>query len=72
MEEIVEVPAWHWIRIELIQSVVFTKQLHADHSEYVDHNHQDEGQITERADRRNDDTEENLHGRPRLSKLQNA
>lgn len=69
MEEIIEIPSGHRIRIELVRGVVFAKQLHADDSEYIDHDHQHKGQITERAYRWDDDTEEDLHGRPGLREL---
>lgn len=69
MEEIVEIPSRHRIRIEFVQGVVFAEQLHADHREYIDHDYQHEGQITERAYRWDDDAEEDLHGRPGLREL---
>jgi len=72
MEEIVEVPARHRIRVELVQGVVLAEQLHADHREYVDHDHQHEGQITKRADRRDDDAEEDFHSGPGLREFQHA
>lgn len=62
----------HRIRIKLIRRVVLREQLHANHRENIDHNHQDQRQIPERPDRRDDDAQQHLHRRPRLRQLQHA
>lgn len=72
MEKIVEIPPRYWIRVKLIQGVVFAEELHTDHSEYIDHDHKNEGEITQGADCRYDNTKEDFHRGPRLRELKDS
>lgn len=66
VKEVVEVPSGHGIWLELVRCVILAEQLHPDDGEYVNHDYEHEGQVTQRADGRDYDAQEYLHGGPGL------
>lgn len=64
MKEIGEIPPWNLFRIELLRRIILGEQLHSDHGKNVDHDHQHEGEITERPNCTDYNAEEYLHCDP--------
>lgn len=59
----------HRIREEPLLHVVLREELHANHGEYVNYNDQHERQITQCANRGDDDAQQDLHRGPGLGQL---
>lgn len=65
-------PPRHWVRKEPFLHVILREQLHPDNGKYINHDDEDECQVTQGAYCRNDDAQEDLHRGPGLRQLENA
>ena len=60
------------VRVEVLLGVVLPEQLHPQDGEDVDHNEEDEREVSEGAEGGDDDAEEDLHCCPGLGQLKDA
>ena len=72
VEKILEIPARHGIRVEVLGRVVSAEELHPDDGKDVDDDGQHKRQISQCAQRRQDDGQEDTHRRPRLRQSQHS
>lgn len=62
----------HWIWVEPLLNVILGEELHPDYGKYINHNDQDEGQVTQGTNGRYDDAQQDLHRGPGLRQFEDT
>ena len=63
---------WDRVRVEVLLRVCLPEELHPEDGEDVDDNDEEEGEVSESAQRGDDDAQKDFHGRPGLGKLKDT